>query len=85
VILPRKGLYQPRNLTEQATDIDYLTTAEKRRVIEFLQHSLQRLDSRLMVVWDGAKIHRSRMVWDFVREHKGDDSGWSSCAPMLRS
>jgi transposase len=41
------------------------------QVIEFLQHLLYHLDCRLLVVWDGAPIHRSRSVWEFVRQQKG--------------
>jgi transposase len=41
------------------------------QVVEFLRHLLRHLDCKLLVVWDGARIHRSRLVWDFVREQKG--------------
>ena len=41
------------------------------QVIEYLRHLLRHLDCRLLVVWDGATIHRSRLVRDFVREQKG--------------
>ena len=41
------------------------------QVIEYLRHLLRHLDCRLLVIWDGARIHRSRLVWDFVREQKG--------------
>ena len=41
------------------------------QVVQFLQHLLRHLDCKLLVVWDGSKTHRSRLVWDFVREQKG--------------
>ena len=41
------------------------------QVLEFLQHLLRHLDTKLLIVWDGAAIHRSRAVWDFVRRQQG--------------
>ena len=41
------------------------------QVVQFLQHLLRHLDCKLLVVWDGSQTHRSRLVWDFVREQKG--------------
>ena len=36
------------------------------QVIEFLHHLLRHLPGRLLIVWDGAGIHRSRAVREFV-------------------
>lgn len=36
------------------------------QVIEFLRHLLRHLPGRLLIVWDGAGIHRSRVVRDFI-------------------
>ena len=36
------------------------------QVIEFLRHLLRHLPGRLLVVWDGAGIHRSRAVRQFA-------------------
>jgi transposase len=36
------------------------------QVIEFLRHLLRHLPGRLLVIWDGAGIHRSRTVRPFV-------------------
>ncbi len=36
------------------------------QVIEFLRHLLRHLPGRLLIVWDGAGIHRSRAVRDFI-------------------
>jgi transposase len=41
------------------------------QVIEFLQCLLRHLDTKVLIVWDGATIHRSRAVWDFVRQQRG--------------
>jgi transposase len=41
------------------------------QVIEFLQHLLRHLGCAVLVLWDGAMIHRSRLIKDFVREQKG--------------
>jgi transposase len=39
--------------------------------VEFLQHLLRHLPGKLLIVWDGLRGHRSRLVWDFVREQHG--------------
>lgn len=36
------------------------------QVIEFLRHLLRHLPGRLLIVWDGAGIHRSRVVREFI-------------------
>lgn len=36
------------------------------QVIEFLRHLLRHLPGRLLIVWDGAGIHHSRAVREFV-------------------
>jgi transposase len=41
------------------------------QVVQFLTHLLRHLDCKLLVVWDGSRTHRSRLVWDFVREQQG--------------
>ncbi len=35
-------------------------------VIRFLEHLLQHIHSKLLVVWDGSPIHRSQMLKDFL-------------------
>ncbi len=32
---------------------------------------LRHLPGNLLIVWDGLRSHRSRMVWDFVRQQQG--------------
>ena len=39
--------------------------------VEFLLHLLRHLPGPLLIVWDRLPAHRSRFVWDFVRDLKG--------------
>jgi len=41
------------------------------QVVEFLRHLLRHIPGKLLVIGDGLKSHRSRLVWDFVREQHG--------------
>ena len=41
------------------------------QVIEFLGHLLRHLGGKLLIVWDGLPAHRSRAVWEFVRQQRG--------------
>src|SRR5207247_2067344 len=36
-------------------------------VLRFLEHLLRFIEGNLLIIWDGANIHRSRAVSDFVR------------------
>ena len=38
-----------------------------REVVRFLRHLVRHLPGKLLVVWDGAPIHRSRVVKAFLR------------------
>src|SRR5207244_1782520 len=49
----------------------YPGTIRSPQVIEFLTHLLRHLPGKLLIVWDGLRSHRSRMVWDFVRQQRG--------------
>jgi transposase len=40
------------------------------QVVEFLQHLLRHLRGKLLVIWDGLPAHRSRVVKDFLIQHK---------------
>jgi transposase len=46
-------------------------TIRSRQVVEFLEHLLRHLPGKLLIVWDGLRSHRSRVVWNFVREQQG--------------
>jgi transposase len=35
-------------------------------VVRFLQHLLRQIAGKLLVIWDGAPIHRARVVQDFL-------------------
>ena len=41
------------------------------QIIEFLSHLLRHIPGRLLIVWDGLPGHRSRVVWNFIREQRG--------------
>lgn len=40
-------------------------------MVHFLSHLMRHVPGKLLIVWDGLRSHRSRRVWDFVREQKG--------------
>lgn len=41
------------------------------QVIEFLGHLLRHVGGKVLIVWDGLPAHRSRAVWEFVRQQRG--------------
>ena len=41
------------------------------QIIEFLAHLLRHLPGKLLIIWDGLPAHRSRAVWEFVRQQRG--------------
>jgi len=41
------------------------------QVIEFLQHLQRHIGGRLLIIWDGLPVHRSRAVRDFVAGTNG--------------
>ena len=41
------------------------------QVVEFIQHLQRHLKARLLIIWDGAAIHRSKLVSDFLVATKG--------------
>jgi transposase len=41
------------------------------QVIEFLKHLLRHLGGKVLIVWEGLPAHRSRAVWEFVRQQRG--------------
>jgi len=42
-----------------------------RQIIEFLTRLLRHIPGKLLIVWDGLPGHRSRAVWDFIRQRQG--------------
>ena len=52
--------------------------------VEFLTHLWRHIPGKLLIVWDGGAAHRSRAVWEFVRQQRGR-CGWSSFPPMRRN
>lgn len=41
-------------------------------VVRFLQHLLRQLPGKLLVIWDGAPIHRAQAVQDFLAQGAAD-------------
>jgi transposase len=41
------------------------------QVIEFLEHLQRHIKGRLLILWDGAPIHRSALVRDYIATTKG--------------
>jgi len=37
------------------------------QVVEFLKHLLRQIKGKVLVIWDGLRSHRSRMVGEYVR------------------
>ena len=49
----------------------YPGTIKSPQVIEFLKHLQQHLPGKLLMVWDGAMIHRSRLVRAYLESLQG--------------
>jgi transposase len=49
----------------------FMSIAYSPQVVEFLGHLMRHVRGRLLVVWDGHRVYRSRMVRDFVAELNG--------------
>ncbi len=41
------------------------------QVIEFIKHLLRHLKGRILIIWDGAAIHRSKEVRAYIASTKG--------------
>lgn len=41
------------------------------QVVEFLKHLLRHIRRKLLVIWDGLRSHRSRLVKEFVASRDG--------------
>jgi transposase len=46
-------------------------TIRSPQVVEFLMHLMRQIPGDLLVIWDGLRSHRSRLVRDFVKESDG--------------
>jgi hypothetical protein len=49
----------------------YPGTIRSPQVVEFLDHLRRHLRGKLLIVWDGLRQHRSRMIRDYVDELNG--------------
>ena len=55
-------------------------------VVRFLEHALRQIPGKLLVVWDGSPIHRSKVVKRFLAEGAaGRLQNSNSCLATLRS
>ena len=46
-------------------------TIRSPQVVTFLRHLLRHLPGKVLVIWDGLRAHRSRMVQAFVDAQRG--------------
>jgi transposase len=46
-------------------------TIRSPQVVEFLTHLMRHIPGDLLVIWDGLRSHRSRLVRDFVNQSAG--------------
>ena len=46
-------------------------TIRSPQVVEFLTHLLRQIPGDILVIWDGLRSHRSRLVRDFVKQSAG--------------
>lgn len=49
----------------------YPHSIRKEQVVAFLGHLAQHLPGKLLVIWDGAPIHRARAVKDYLASEEG--------------
>lgn len=54
-------------------------------VIRFLERLLDEIPGKLPVIWDGAPIHRSRVVKEWLAQGWARRIRWNSCPAMPRS
>jgi DDE superfamily endonuclease len=52
-------------------------------VARFLKHLLRQIAGKLLVIWDGASIHRSRVVKEYLSRGAAPGFTWSS-SPAMR-
>ena len=46
-------------------------TVRAPQVVQFLRHLLRHLPGRLLVIWDGLRQHRSRLVKELIAQRRG--------------
>jgi transposase len=46
-------------------------TIRSPQIVEFLTHLMRHVPGNLLVIWDGLRSHRSRLVRDFVNKSAG--------------
>ncbi len=70
VLLTRDHLSAISALTASGRVLMYVQDTAFRgpRVVRFLRHLLRHIPGKLLVIWDGAPIHRSKVVKAFLAE-----------------
>ena len=53
-------------------------------VVRFLKHLMHQIPAKLLVIWDGSPIHRSRAVKDFLGRGHPYGCNWSSYPATLQ-
>ena len=54
-------------------------------VVRFLKHLARHVTGKLLVLWDGAPIHRSPVVKEYLASGAAGRMHWSSSPAMRRS
>lgn len=49
----------------------YPGTIKSPQIVDFLRHLRRQLHRKLLIIWDGLKAHRSRLVRDYVEGSHG--------------
>lgn len=49
----------------------YAGTIKQEQVVDFLRHLLRLLKGNVLVVWDGLRSHKGKLVKQFVKSKKG--------------
>jgi DDE superfamily endonuclease len=94
-VLREEHLSQPRTslsaMSAITLDEGKLYMIEQERafkredVVRFLKHLMSQIEGKLLIIWDGSPIHRSRALKDFLVSGAACRIQlWSSC-PALRT
>lgn len=49
----------------------YPGTIRSKQIVEFLRHLKRQIKRRMLIIWDGLRAHRSRLVADYIQSTKG--------------
>ena len=51
-------------------------------VVAFLEHLLHGVPGPIVILWDGAPIHRTQLIQEFLANRAAQRSTWSGCRPI---